>query len=420
MPVERPNGSPDPRRSADRKIFREIDAKVSVASDVWRTAMILPIPLTSDAPEIIEMENRIFNGIIERAHERMPVPFSKFDEYLMLGEAFEQIPPEDVERRAEVREESDRVKDTRDFEFAELITLGISKLIERRRALRDLQDRIGEPSPYGFYEDPEVYAELPGLKFSKDQITRVLMGAYSVNIFVTEEAYRSRYDSEQPNTNGVHLGGSLNHVSVIKDYLAEYLKSGQIAPDHLEGAILSTLLHEEFHGFADAFTYRGNDYFTELQKNLHNQMTLISKAIDEGEFQLVDVLLGQVKRLLKKIPSSSAEELAAEMASTEKRDGLPKSTFAVHNGKKGQFLETMESHDALASVDVRRSVGSLIENESLRERIKKIYDLVDGEIPERREDVDILFAAIIPANKVDHIWKTVARWIWERDNQITH
>lgn len=409
---------PDARKSADRRIFREIDAKVAIASDMWRTSMILPIPLATDTPEMIEVEERVLVGILERAHKIMPSPFARYDEYLILGEVYEQIPQEDVDRRTEIRGELDRFKKTRDFEFAELITLGVPKLITRRRLLRDLQEELGEPNPNGVYEDPGVFTKLQGLGFSKDQITRVIMGAYSVNVFVTEEAYKDKYDTDQPNTNGVHLGASLNHISVIKDYLADYLRSGQISPDHLDGTILNTVLHEEFHGFADAFTYRGNDYFTQLQKVLRNQMKFILTAINDGDLQLVDALLGQAKRLLRKIPSSSVEELVAEMASTNERDGVPRSTFAVHNGKKKPFLETMESHDALASIDVRRSTGSLIDNELLRERIKTIYELVDEQIPERRGDVDILFT-VIPANKVTHIWKTVVRWIWERDNQVT-
>ncbi|GEM_PF-2706008 len=405
---------PDFRRSADRKVFREIDAKVAVVSDLWRTAMILPVPLASDTPEMIETENRALRGITDRARVRMPEAFEAYSEYLTLGELFEETPRDDTEQQALIRDETEKLKTTKDFEFAETLTLGIPRLIDRRRVLRQLQTEIGEPLPNGVYEKPEVFSGTPGVNFTKDQISRVVMGAYSVSIFVRDEAYEKTYGKKYPKTNGLHLAPPANHVSVIRDYLADYLEKGYIAPSEINGAIYKTLLHEEFHGFADAFTSRSS-YFTTLKERLTNQVSLITMAIGEGDFTLTEALIAQVARMLKNVPNSSTEELLAEMVSTDDRDNIPSSTFAVHNGEKGKFLDTMVSHDALASINVRKSAGSLIDNEVFKKRMADMYRIVSWMIPERRADVDFLFV-VIPPNKITHIWKTIARWIWEKEN----
>lgn len=407
---------PDARKSADRKIFREIDAKVAIVTDVWRTAMILPIPLASDVPEIIEAENRVLNGVLARSEIRMPDAFSAHTSYLLVTEMIGQTSPDEIERLAVLQEEADQLKETRNFEFAETMVLGISRLIARRKVLRDLQREIGEPRYDGFYEDPGVLSKATGITFAREEITRAVMGAYSVSLFVIPESYERKFDKTHPDTNGVHLAKPA-HVSVLKDYLSYAINNGTVNKQDIMGLMYQTLLHEEFHGFADAFTTRST-YFTSLKEKLLKTASLLTDAISEGEFRDAEDLTKKIREMLRDVPGSSTEELLAEMAATNERGGsMPKSTFAVHNGEKGKLLDAMES--SVATVDVRRSAGKLIENSSFRKRMGSVYELADSRIPERRQDLDALFV-VIPPNKIFKIWATVVRWIWERDNQITH
>lgn len=413
-------GRPDARKSADRKIFREIDAKVAVATDMWRTAMMLPIPLASDPYEVIDAETRALNGVFVRSKQRMPDSFAAYERFLVLDDHLKNS-SENLERATAIREEMDVLKETQGFDLAGLISLGVLSLIKRRLILRDLQVQFGEPDPEtGLFEDPQVLSKIPGVGFRGDQITRAIMGAYSVSIFVTKDAYQAQMDKDNPSTNGAHLGSPADHVNIIKDYDDTKVQESRIGPEDIGENLYKTLLHEEFHGFADAFTTRDVDYFTQLKKALTNQTILISEAINQGDFQLIQHLTERIKRLLRKVPDSSTEELLAEMASAMNRDGMPVSTFASHNPKKGELLDYMESHEALTDVDVRRSAGNLIDLELFRERMKIIYAFLEGEDDpkmreRRREEIDALFA-VIPPSKVTHIWKTVARWEWEREN----
>lgn len=413
-------GRTDARKSADRKIFREIDAKVAVATDMWRTAMMLPIPLASDSNELIDAEARALNGVFVRSKQRMPDSFAAYERFLVLDDHLKNS-SETLERADAIREEMDVLKDTQGFELAGLITLGVPRLIMRRMVLRDLQVQFGEPDPEtGMFENPQVLSKIPGVGFRGDQITRAIMGAYSVSIFVTKEAYQSQIDKGTPGTNGTHLGSPADHVNIIKDYMDELLLEGAINPKDIRGNLYKTLLHEEFHGFADAFTSRDVDYFTQLKKALTNQTVLISDAINQGDFQTVQALTERIRRLLRKVPDSSTEELLAEMASAMNRDGMPVSTFAAHNPKKGELLDFMDSQEALSGINVRRTAGNLIDLELFRERMKIIYAFLEGEEDpktkeRRREEIDALFA-VIPPSKIIHIWKTVSRWKWGREN----
>lgn len=409
---------PDARKNADRRIFREIDAKVAIITDVWMTANALPIPLVFDAPGAIAAENEELNGILTRAEARMPEAFLAYTRYLILEDQLVHNPSLDPIDASSIEVEVRSLRSARNFEFAETIVLGIPRLIERRRILRRLQEKVGEPSYDGFYEDPGVLSEEPGVTFARGQITRAVMGKYSVSLFVTPDSYERKFHKTHPKTDGVHLAQP-SHVSVIKDYLSYAVKDGWVNQRDIKGNLLQTLLHEEFHGFADAFTTRSM-YFTALKEKLLKTAELLTSAIEGGRLRDAEDLTGKIKKMLRDIPNSSTEELLAEMAATDERGGsMPKSTFAAHNGEKLGLLDEMESNVATGEIDVRRSAGKLIENRSFRKRMESIYKLVDSRIPERRQDVDSLFV-VIPPNKIFKIWDTVVRWIRERDSQITH
>lgn len=146
MPIE----TELPRRKIDQ-IYENIDQKAGIVSDLWRTATILPIPLLSDAPELVDAESRALRGIVDRARGKMPDAFEAYDRYQMLDAAMDSlsssIEPEE-EQMLEIQAEKDEIKSlTPDLDFAKAVVEGVGGLVKRRADLRQIQEIVGEPLP---------------------------------------------------------------------------------------------------------------------------------------------------------------------------------------------------------------------------------------------------------------------------------
>lgn len=407
MPIE----TEIPRSNRDR-IYDNIDRKAGIVSDLWRTATILP-PLLSDSPEFVDAESRVLRGIVDRARGKMPDAFEVYDRYQMLDTAMDSlsssVDPEE-EQMLEIQAEMDEIKSTvPDLDFAKGVVEGVEALVKRRADLRQMQEIVGEPLPNGIYKDMSGFKGIKGIpEDAFSSITRVYMGAYSVNIFMHDKKYDELYAESYPNTLGIHLGSPNSLLSVVRDHLGDYVQLGWISPEDFDNGLSSTILHEEFHGFADSFDFRSTD-FGRIQGLLKSQVILLQKAIDEHDFRLAGTLSNQIRANLKIIPDASMEEILAEMASTQDRDSIPSSTFAYHDRGKRQLLDSVSAHSAMVHVDVEKEAGKLVDILELQHAIGWIYHLTDHEIPERRSEVDALFA-IFPPSKIRHIRRVVERW----------
>lgn len=404
---------PESRLRAER-MYRRAETKAMVLTDLWQTASFLVPPLLSDSPDVITDENNDLYSVLDRALVTMPEAFQGYKDYLHVQDS-SGTPEGNGTKRAE----QERIRrSTEDFDFARIVRNGVDRIIERRGHLRDVQSQVGEPDLGYYYKDPSGFAHLSGVSAGLEgSITRANLGPLSFTLFLEPGAYDVRF-SERHKTRGVHMRGftvnsnmPIELFSYIKDDLHKFINNGTLSPRELSREQREVMAHEGFHAFSDVFRERDNNFFI-VESNILNSIDTIRNNSESITDEQMKIILGSIERSLRMLPNSSSEEILAELASLETREGIPYATFATLAPMKEELVSFAKAEVGAEEYDPSRNVN-LVDVGKLQERIAEIYKKVDKEIPDCRMYVDALFALYPPSN-IRSIERVVERWLAQR------
>lgn len=398
-------------------LYGKIDTKVEIVTDLWQTANSLPPPLVTDSPDEIIDQDQILLGVVERSKVLLPEAFDRLDAYDCLKKRREDLSrrraPGDRESVEEIEADygaKAMLKSDPDLRFVLNIRDGVSSLMQRRDKLRDIQEVIGRPRSDGWFWDISKIDRMDGFPEElKGHVSRAYLGAYSINLFVDPEKYDETYKPQNGETLGIHYGFPLGHISVIKDQEIKWVRMGFYR--FLRPATQETLKHEEFHALADAFNLQ-TERFLGLRHFISRQLEQLDQATSDSDRENK---IRSVREKIMRLPDSSSEELLAEMAGTDKREGIPVSTFARYDDDKRKLVDQISVHPAMAKVDEKKidlksAKSRLIKLPLFRLRLTGIYFLLDEMRGRGKLDIDVLFALFHPT-KIKRIRRVAERWV---------
>lgn len=280
-----------------------------------------------------------------------------------------------------------------DAGFIFVLGIGTKSALQKRAMMRRVFEELGDD-----WQNPRAYdIFIPAdLLYCRGHILKVIPHRFSMSLILDTEASKKRWSNAERNGtyfNGVHLQNSV--FNLVKE--TDNPKS-----------IQRTFEHEDLHSLVEEFgyTYRS---LRPIIDELKARVERLKNAKEVNDSDDARNILRSVGRGINHLLYQGYDELLAELASTTPREAVPQFTWSLVLDEKKEILEKLTGEDD--QVDLLMSQARKhVDRITIRQRIFRVYTLVEQRMPHRRQELEVAFA-LFPPEKMYEIEKLVAYWL---------
>lgn len=446
--LQNSNGAVEQQLSASERremLYDSVEQKISVLKTLWNTAQGLTVPTPHDSNDLIDLERQQLEGVFQNAL-KLPIADS-YKRLLEVASLIGKVSGRTASGKKIIDEYQGPYKGNDNVDFIESLKKGIAKnLADRhliRGVMRDLGDKWDDP-----YEMEEwLRKNMPSI--GDVRIEQVVAQRFSISLVINSSPPESisELDIFPERTFGRHIKQGVFSLvykdsvieSLMEDHLLETinrmtqffdLETGKSKDgmdisrvsdsdqDELRSynrfneQIANIHRHEDFHSFAEGYASLEGKLLLQLRAAV--DIDKLKKQCRSKSPKQRSEIPKTMQRAIHSSINSNHEELTAEFAAGSNRDNIPSYTFANRVEKLQGILDQtlLTIRDTQERERIQSKLNRVIDpymGENLRKRIDGLYRKIKESAPEKREDLDIVFA-LFPPTKIRHIENLVERW----------
>lgn len=392
-------------------LYEKLEAKIDIIKDIWSSTREFLPPSSDDTPGTVRREEETLSVYFTKALGAFPHAKEMLAQYDADKQLYDDLiskkdPFSESEQADEALRRIEKLLHNNDFRFVLSLRGGLKSALNRRQEVRAVLRVAGTEDIVGGCERqlPEKYKDIFASK-----IRGVREGRFSVGLIVEPVALESAAGKGARGFHAPHTPWNFTREETFDDKVLEMIFGRD---DEVPGSRQNeTVAHEDFHSFIEGFSVGSITLFDPERIKLNAKAILRFKKMQSPDIVIKNELW-LFKRDLLRFQNCGQEELLAEIVSIAHED-IPSHTFASTMDNARLMLISMKGRDP----DIDTVIGQVLPQFDVsffRNRLQRLYRIVEKSAPERIEDLDAALV-LFPPSKLQRVESIVERWTQKKD-----